>query len=135
MDLAPILQRVTVREDMDIVCDPDVVGVAVTGLPRASRWFFGLSVGAEGSRSRAQVVALEGGRGRMFVPRGVPLTAKLFARTYSTKGEAIPLGAAKELTGFRAQFTIPDSGEPKTLRIAAPTDLMRQLAAIVKDER
>ncbi len=132
LDLPQILQRVLVSADRDIVLDPVVVDVEVAGLPAASPWFFGLRVGATGHEAQMPIRALANGHGRMFVPRGVPLRAALFAMRYAANGQPEPLqfGMPTPLNDFVAEFTVPTSGVPGIVRLEAPASLAAQLAAI-----
>lgn len=131
LDLPQILQRVPVSGDTVLVLDPVVVDVDVAGLPAASPWVFGLAVGAPGHEAHMPIRALTQGRGRMFVPRGVPLRAALFATRYATNGAAMPapLGAPTPLGDFVAEFTVPTAGRPGPVRLLAPASLAGQLAA------
>ncbi len=127
--LQPILQRVTVRGDRDVVVDPVLVEVDVEGLPVGSGWYFGLAVGLPGAPGPWPVGQLEGGQGRMFVPRGIPLEAQLHATRFDASGRPVPavFGPRPPLASFAGAFEVAATGPVERVRFAAPADLARQL--------
>jgi hypothetical protein len=67
----------------------------------------------------------------MFVPRGVPLQAKLYATRGGEKRMQIPVAfeIPPALARFDGDFTVAATGDPAPLRFAAPSDLAQQLEA------
>lgn len=129
VDLPAELQRLDVHGDVEVVCDPVVVDVQVEGLQEPSSWHFALRIGAAGGTCNDAAVELEQGRGRMLVPRGVPLRADLLVQRYRSNG-ALRLPRPAVLQRFDATFTVPANGEPPTVVLAAPPDLAQQLAVL-----
>jgi hypothetical protein len=132
-----ILQRIDVRGDRNIVIDPVLADVEVTALPAESGWFFGLAIGVPGAENSSQIGQLVDGRGRMFVPRDVPLVAHLYAMRYDAEGRPVPLVfyGRPSLTGFAGDFRLPADGPVECVRFKAPADLAEQLAAITAPAR
>ena len=118
---------------VDVVVDIAFADVEVTGLPTASPWSFGLRiVGAGGDGRDARVGELVGGRGRMVVPRGVPLRAELLVQRFDAQGRSWwDAGSLEPLPGFVGAFVVPAAGvggAATQVRFVAPVGLVEELA-------
>lgn len=137
LEFGTILQRIRVDGDRDVVLDPVLADVEVAGLPTTGGWFFGLSVGIPGWRSPLPIGQLVDGRGRMFVPRNVPLEAHLHAMRFDDHGDVVPFPGTEPpaLANFVGDFAVAAADAAPRVGLQAPADLAAQLAEIDRKTR
>lgn len=133
LELGQILQRIRVDGDRDVVLDPVLAEVEVAGLPTTGGWFFGLSVGIPGAQDLLPIGQLVLGRGRMFVPRHVPLAARLHAMRFDDHGDVVPFTGMPPpaLANFVGDFAVAST----RVHLQAPADLAAQLEALEQQAR